>query len=92
MSAMKDMLFGGISGQGQTTQPQANSNQQPDWNALMGQLRSNPAGMIQNAGYQVPGEIVNDPQATVMHLLRTGQIGGGKMRMIQPLLNRMGVM
>ena len=57
----------------------------------MSELRANPAEMIRKGGYKVPDEIVNDPQATVMHLIRSGQVGNPMMRMIAPMLNRMGV-
>ena len=61
-----------------------------DWNAAMGQLRANPAAMLRQAGYNVP-EGCKDPQAMVMHLMRSGQIGGPMMRMIGPMLQKMGV-
>jgi len=53
----------------------------------MTQLRSNPAQMIRNAGYNVPDDVVNNPQATVMHLLQSGQIRNPMMQRIQPMLN-----
>ena len=53
----------------------------------MNQLRADPAGMLKNAGYNIPDEIAGDPQAAVMHLLQTGQIGGPMMQTIQPILN-----
>lgn len=57
----------------------------------MSQIMANPAGMLRQAGYSVPEEISGNPQATVMHLLRTGQIGGAAMQRIQPILNMLGV-
>ena len=53
----------------------------------MQQLRSDPMGMIKKAGYNVPDEIAGNPQATVMHLIQSGQIGGPMMQRIQPMLN-----
>lgn len=53
----------------------------------MRQLQANPAQMIKQAGYNVPDEIANNPQAAVMHMIQTGQIGGPMMRRIQPMLN-----
>ena len=89
-------LFGMLNGQpqkGTETSPEPTENNQPpmNWNAAMGQLKANPAGMLKQAGYSVPGNIGNDPQKMVMHLIQSGQIGGPAMRMIQPMLNRMGV-
>lgn len=53
----------------------------------MRQLQANPAQMIKQAGYKVPDEIANNPQAAVMHMIQTGQINGPMMRRIQPMLN-----
>ena len=54
---------------------------------MMNQLRSNPSQMLKNAGLNVPDEIANNPQAMVMHLLQSGQVGGQAMQRIQPMLN-----
>ena len=62
-----------------------NTNQ--DMNMMMGQLRSDPAGMLRNAGFNVPEGMANDPRATVMHLMQTGQINSPMMQRIQPMLN-----
>lgn len=91
MSSLFHTLFGQKQGQEAFQQTQAQNNPPQDWNALMGQLQANPAEMIRKAGYNVPDEISGNPQATVMHLIQSGQVGGPMMQMIQPLLNRMGV-
>lgn len=52
----------------------------------MTRLRANPAEMIRSAGYNVPEEIAGNPQAAVMHLLQTGQIGGPLMQRIRPMI------
>ena len=57
--------------------------QSPD---AMTRLRANPAEMIRSAGYNVPEEIAGNPQAAVMHLLQTGQIGGPLMQRIRPMI------
>ena len=56
----------------------------------MKQLQGNPAEMIRAAGYKVPEEAANDPKKAVMHMIRTGQIGGPMMKMISPMIARMG--
>lgn len=71
--------------------PQMGNGQQPNWNALMSQLQSDPAGALKTAGYNVPDELIGNPQATVMHLIQSGQVSSPLMQRIQPLLNRMGV-
>ena len=69
----------------------AGNGQAPDWTALMGQLQADPGSALRSAGYNVPDELIGNPQATVMHLLQSGQISNPMMQRIQPLLNRMGV-
>ena len=70
---------------------QQNGNQQVDFQTAMSQLQSNPAAMLQQAGYKVPANMMNNPQSMVMHLIQSGQVGGPMMRMIQPMLARMGL-
>ena len=55
------------------------------------QVNENPEECYRAAGFKVPKEIMGNQQATVMHLIRTGQVGGPAMRMIAPLLGRMGI-
>ena len=57
----------------------------------MRQVNENPEECYRAAGFNVPKEIMGDQQKTVMHLIRTGQVGGPTMRMIAPILNRIGV-
>ena len=62
---------------------------QPNFMDAMNQLRADPMQAIRNAGYNVPEELAGNPQAAVMHLLQTGQIGGPVMQRIQPMLNNL---
>lgn len=55
----------------------------------MHELQAHPAQLIKQAGYNVPDEIANDPKASVMHLIQSGQVGGPMMRMVQPMLNKL---
>lgn len=80
---MANPLFNQLAG-ASTPSPQP---QMTNMNEQIAQLKSNPAQMIRNAGYNVPDEIANDPQATVLHLIQSGQIGGPMMQRIQPMLN-----
>ena len=69
-----------------------NSNAAPiDFASAMGQLQANTGEMLKQAGYSVPGNLAGNPQATVMHLLRSGQIGGAAMQRIRPLLGMLGI-
>ena len=55
------------------------------------QVNENPEECFRAAGVNVPKEIMNDQQKTVMHLIRTGQVGGPAMRIVGPILARMGI-
>ena len=55
----------------------------------MTELRSHPADIIKQAGFNVPANIAGNPQATVMHLMQTGQIRNPVMQRIQPMLNQL---
>lgn len=90
MNPLYDALVAAKQGQ-MPTSPQATQNcANKDWNASMGQLQANPVGMLTKAGYSVPEELSGNPQAMVMHLMQSGQIGGPMMQKIQPFLQRMG--
>lgn len=55
----------------------------------MHELQDHPAQLMKQAGFNVPDEIASNPQASVMHLIQSGQVGGPMMQRIQPLLSRM---
>ena len=54
-------------------------------------IHEHPAECFRQANLSVPPECYGNNQATVMHLIRSGQVGGPMMRMIAPLLSRLGV-
>ncbi len=91
MNPLFNALFGSRMPQFPPAGQQAQNAQGMDWNALMGQLQANPGEALKTAGYNVPEELIGNPQATVMHLLQTGQVSNPLMQRIQPFLNRMGV-
>lgn len=80
---MANPLFEAMKGKMGAPAPQMNMAD------AMNQLRANPLQMIRNAGYNVPDELAGNPQAAVMHLLQTGQIGGPVMQRIQPMISRL---
>lgn len=91
MNPLYDALVGTKQGQIPTSDTQMQNNSNMNWNALMGQLQANPSVMLKQAGYNVPDELNGNPQAMVMHLMQSGQIGGPMMQKIQPFLQRMGI-
>lgn len=60
---------------------------QQDMTQKMQQVRQNPIGMLESAGYKVPHNLANNPQAIVQHLMQTGQIRTPALQRIQPMLN-----
>lgn len=55
----------------------------------LSQLRSNPVQMLSKAGYNVPENIGNNPQAIVQYLLNTNQITQQRLSQSQMTANRM---
>ena len=51
-------------------------------------IQSNPAEFYKNAGVNVPAEIMNNPQAVVMHLINTNQVGGQMLQRIMPMIQQ----
>ena len=52
-------------------------------------LKENPAPYINQAHVNIPENLRNDPRAMAMHLIQTGQVPQGRLRMVQPLIDRM---
>ena len=73
--------------QAQGTPQNAPQGQRITMQDAMAQLKSDPGGMLRQAGYNVPDEIANNPQQAVMHLIQSGQVKGPMMQRIQPMLN-----
>jgi len=53
------------------------------------QLRQNPQQFIQQAGWNIPPEMMGNPQQMVMHLIQTNQVGGPMLQMIMPMIQGM---
>ena len=53
-------------------------------------IQRNPQEFFRQAGVNVPQEIMNDPQAIVMHLINTQQVGGNMLQRIMPMIRQMG--
>ena len=74
-------LFDKLNGGGQP--PQMNMQDQ------LRQLQSDPLGMAQKAGYQIPQNLAGNPQAMVQHLIQSGQVGGPALQRIMPMMQRL---
>ena len=55
----------------------------------LNKIQSNPQEFFKQAGVNVPQEIVNNPQAVVMHLINTNQVGGPMLQRIMPMIRQM---
>ena len=65
----------------------------PNINNMQEQLRRlqrDPKGFLQQAGVNVPEEMMNDPKQMVMHLINSGQVGGPMLQRILPMIRQMG--
>ena len=63
------------------------TNRQP----TMQDIQRDPVGMGRKAGYQIPDNIGNNPQAIFQHLMQTGQIGGPMLQRILPMVQKLGL-
>ena len=64
------------------------TNQKP----TMQDIQRDPIGMGRKAGYQIPDNIGNNPQAIFQHLMQTGQINNHPMmQRLMPLMQRLGI-
>lgn len=63
------------------------TNQQP----TVQDIQRDPVGMGRAAGYQIPDNIGNNPQAIFRHLMQTGQIANPMMQRLMPMMQRLGL-
>lgn len=55
----------------------------------LSQLKSNPVQMLSKAGFDVPADIGNNPQAIVQHLLNTNQVTQQRFNQSQAQVSKM---
>ena len=73
-------LFESLGGK-QTAAPQMTMQQ------ALQQLQANPAGVLKQAGYNVP-ENLSNPQQIIQYLLQSGQVGNQKLQALQQMASR----
>jgi hypothetical protein len=54
----------------------------------MQSIKNNPIEEGRKAGYNIPENLAGNPQAMVMHLIQSGQVGGPMMQRILPMMQR----
>lgn len=58
---------------------------------MLNQLKSNPAGLLQRAGFNIPANI-SGPQQIIQHLTQTGQINQNQLNYAQQMAQMFGQM
>lgn len=87
------IMGGGSEGKGNmpatpsSAQPTPSNAQPMTMMDAMKELQTHPSQLLKQAGFNVPDNIANNPQASVMHLIQSGQVGGPMMKRIQPMLH-----
>ena len=71
-------LMGGMGGMGNMMQ-------------MLGQLKSNPMGLMKQAGFNVPANI-NSPQEIIQHLMNSGQVNQQQLNQAQQMAQMLGNM
>ena len=56
---------------------------------MMSQLRTNPTGLLQKAGFNVPAN-VSSPQEIIQHLMNSGQINQEQVNQAQQMAQMFG--
>ena len=52
-------------------------------------IKDNPVPYINQAHVDIPENLRSDPRAMAMHLIQTGQVPQQRLRLVQPLIDRM---
>ena len=65
-------------------------SQQGTMQGQLQQLKQNPAAMLKQAGLNVPDNLAGNPQAMVMHLIQSGQVGGPALQRVMPMIQKLG--
>ena len=71
-------IFNKVTGQGERPQ------------ITMQDVRNDPIGMGQKAGYNIPPNLAGNARAMVQHLIQTGQVSNPMLQKIMPMLNKLG--
>ena len=56
----------------------------------LAQLKQNPLGLLQKAGFNIPAN-VNNPQQIIQHLTQTGQINQNQLNQAQQMAQMFGI-
>lgn len=65
-------------------------NQMGNIMQMLGQLKNDPLGFVQRAGFSIPSGLSN-PQQIINHLTQTGQINQGQLNQAQQMAQMFGI-
>lgn len=54
-------------------------------------IQQDPIGMARQAGFNIPQNLANNPQAMVQHLIQSGQVSNPMLQRIMPMMQRLGI-
>ena len=63
-------------------------NQQPNIMSALQSLKQNPMQFIMQAKFNVPQNIMNDPNAIIQHLVNTGQVSQQRYNRVVQMTNQ----
>lgn len=69
---------------------QQTQSQQQNMNAELGNIKSNPGAYLKSRGFNIP-EGMNDPRQITQYLLRTGQVGNGRLQQVMRMIGMPGM-
>lgn len=52
-------------------------------------MPNDPRELAQQAGWNIPDDLMGNPQAMVMHLIQTGQVGGQILQQVMPMIRQL---
>lgn len=58
-------------------------------NDALRRLQDDPASAIKQMKLDIPDNLMGNPQAMVMHLIQTGQVGGPALQRIMPMIQKL---
>ena len=67
------------------------SGNQPNIQQMLGQLKANPMQFLMQRRFNVPQDMMKDPNAIVQHLLSTGQVNQQQINQAYQMAHRFGM-
>lgn len=68
--------------------PLTTGQQQINPQQAIQQLKSDPVGMLKQAGFNVPDNLASDPNGMIQHLVQSGQVPQNRLTQIMRMFGR----